>query len=92
LVNKKHAQKLKALKTAGTVWSTHAGEMETTQKCRAQITIPELRDNQLNEWNIHLAKDLGSCDMIIGRDIIQDLKMVINYQPKQSFGTTSTFH
>ena len=79
LVNKRHAQKLKALKTAGTVWSTPAGEMETTQKCRAQFTIPELHDNRLIEWNIHLAKDLGSYDMIIGRDIIQDLKMVINY-------------
>jgi hypothetical protein len=79
LVNKKHAQKLKALKMAGTVWSTPAGEMETRQKCRAQFTIPELHDNRLIEWNVHLTKDLGSYDMIIGRDIIQDLKIIINY-------------
>ncbi len=75
LVTSKYAKKLK-LKTAGkeqTVWTTPAGALKTSTKCKGQFTLPELHDNQMIEWNLHVTKDLGAYDMIIGRDVLQDL-------------------
>jgi len=43
--------------------------MCTNQKVKAQFTIPELHEDRLTEWNLHVAKALGKCDMTIGRDI-----------------------
>ena len=42
---------------------------------KAQFTLPELHDDKLLEWNVHVTKDPGNCDMIIGRDILSFLKI-----------------
>lgn len=76
LVASKHTKNLRQKKSdKKTVWTTPAGELETTYKTRAQFTIPELHDNRLIEWNVHVAKNLGAYDMIIGRDIMKDLEI-----------------
>ena len=79
LVTAKYAAKLKKYTGMKTVWSTPAGSMNTTQQVRAQFTMPELHDNRMIQWNVHVTKDLGNYDMIIGRDLISDLKMEINF-------------
>ena len=81
LIASKHAKKLKMRKTGKqTVWTTPGGALETTQKCKAEFTIPELHDNRLIEWNnFHVTKDLGAYDMIIGRDILRDLGIDIKF-------------
>jgi len=74
LVTEKYAKKLRQKKSASaTVWTTPAGNMSTTSKVKAQFSIPELHDNRLIEWDVHVTKDLGAYDMIIGRDILNDL-------------------
>jgi hypothetical protein len=81
LVAANYAKKLK-LKPSGsspTTWSTPAGKLTTTQKCKALFTIPELHDDRVIEWNVHVAPTLGSYDMIIGRDILQDLGIDIQF-------------
>ncbi len=81
LVTAKFAKKLRLKKSgeAKTVWTTPAGALKTTVKCRAQFMLPELHDNRLIEWDLHVTKDLGTYDMIIGRDILQDLKIDIKF-------------
>ena len=68
LVSKKYAMKLKVKKNskAEMVWTTPSGKMTMTEKCRAQFTLPELHDNRLIEWDLHIHNNLGSYDMIIG--------------------------
>ena len=82
LVTEKYAKKLRCKKlqaTKKTVWTTPAGAMSTTRKCQAQFTIPELHDNRLISWDVHVTKSLGAYDMIIGRDILSDLGINIRF-------------
>ena len=80
LVAEEHAKKLRLKKTnAKTVWTMPGGALKTTYKCKAQFTIPELHDNRLIEWNIHVSKNLGAYDMIIGRDLLEDLGIDLKF-------------
>ena len=83
LVSQKYCTKLKH-KRAGTGWSVPGGAtMNTSHTCKTQFTLPELQDDKLIEWNVHIAKDLGNYDMIIGRDILQFLKIDLQFSKQQ---------
>jgi len=81
LVTKEYARKLRLKKSSNTqtVWTTPGGALQTSTKCHAQFTIPELHDNRLIEWNVHVTKSLGAYDMIIGRDVLTDLGIDIRF-------------
>ena len=34
--------------------------MRTDQKVKAQFTVPKLHEDRLTEWNLHVAKALGT--------------------------------
>ena len=76
LVSDQFTKKLRQKKASGTktVWTTPAGTMATTSKVRAQFTLPELHDDKLIDWDVHVTSNLGAYDMIIGRDILEFLK------------------
>ena len=75
LVTEKYAEKLRVKKytTSTTVWSTPGGELKTNKKVKSQFMIPELHDNRLIEHDFHVTKSLGNYDMIIGRDVMEEL-------------------
>ena len=75
LVELSHAKKLRMKKQGGakTVWTTPAGELSTGQKCQATFMLPEFHSDRVIEWDLHVTKNLGAYDMIIGRDILTDL-------------------
>ena len=77
IVNETFAKKLRIKKSqsSATVWSTPAGDMKTSQRVKAQFTIPELHDDHMIEWNMHVTKAIGAYDMIIGRDVLEFLKI-----------------
>jgi hypothetical protein len=51
--------------------------MTTQSTVKASFTIPELQDDKLIKWNLHVTKDLQTHDMIIGRDILELLEINI---------------
>ena len=75
LVQAKHARKLRMKKLGGvkTMWTTPGGELSTSTKCQGTFMIPEFHDDRVIQWDLHVAKNLGAYDMIIGRDILSDL-------------------
>ena len=80
LVKKDLTKKLKVVKgNDTTVWTTPAGEMRTNKECTAQFTIPELHDDRVIQWQCHVHDNLGGYDMILGRDILRELKIDIQF-------------
>jgi len=79
LVTSKFAKKLRIRKAEveSTVWTTPSGPMTTNAKAKAQFTLPELQDDKLIEWDLHVSDSLGNYDMIIGRDLLEFLKIDI---------------
>ena len=79
LLNKQLAKKLRIKGSKNAAWSTPAGKMNTSQKTKTQFTIPELHDNRVIEWDVHLTDNLGAYDMIIGRDLLEFLGIDVRF-------------
>ena len=75
LITQKFTKKLKLreIKGKATVWNTPAGTLTTKGKVRSQFVLPELHDNRVIEWDFHVTPHIATYDMIIGRDMLQDL-------------------
>jgi len=71
--------RLKRSSDSSAVWTAPGGEMCTNQKVKAQFVVPESHEDRLTEWNPHVAKALGKCDMTIGRDILQFVKIDLRF-------------
>ena len=56
-----------------------AGSVQTGQKTKAHFSLPEFFEDRLIEWNMHLTEKLGQYDMIIGRDLLTELGVDINF-------------
>ena len=84
LISEKYTKKLrmKSLNSPKTTWTTPSGEMTTTSTVKAQFMLPELHANRMIEWKIHVTKDMGAHDMIIGRDILEDLGIDIMFSDR----------
>jgi len=80
-LTEKFAKKLRLKKSSNSsaVWTAPGGEMRTNQRVNAQFTVPALHEDRLAEWNPHVAKALGKCDMTIGSDILQFLKIDLRF-------------
>ena len=83
LISHEYAKKLKLRqKTSKAQWTTPAGTFKTTGSARGQFILPELHDNRMIEWDMHVAPSLGTYDMIIGRDVLEDLGIDIRFSSK----------
>ena len=81
LVTQKAASKLRLKKSNlnPTRWTTPAGDVTTRTSCKSQLQLAEFHPDRIIEWDFHVAESLGNYDMIIGRDMLQFLKMDIKF-------------
>jgi len=79
LVTAEHVKKLKHRKADKSSWTTPMGTFNTKGTVRPQFILPELHDDRMIEWDFHVSKDLGGYDMIIGRDILEDLGIDLKF-------------
>jgi Reverse transcriptase (RNA-dependent DNA polymerase)/RNase H-like domain found in reverse transcriptase len=76
LVNAKFLKNLVQTATSASTWSTKAGSFTTTHKCLARFTFPDLDQGKDIEWTVHVdpsSHKLSQYDMIIGRDLMEEL-------------------
>jgi len=79
LVTKEFVAKLRKHKDSNQTWNTPGGTLTTAETVRAQFTLPELQDDKLIEWNLHVTDTLGANDMIIGRDLLEFLQIDLRF-------------
>jgi hypothetical protein len=78
LIHYKLVNKLKKTKAPPTNWSTKAGNFKTNQKVKVKFMLPAFQENRDIEWTCYVDEsddNLSRYDMIIGRDLVQELKM-----------------
>jgi len=57
-----------------------AGSISTSQKAKVQFMLPELSETKIITWNLHVFKKTTKYDMILGRDLLQDLGILLNFK------------
>ena len=69
------------LKKSSRKFATGNGIMRTTHESEISFTLPEFSDTKLINWNFNIfqQKNIGY-DIIIGRDLMQALKIDISFQ------------
>jgi hypothetical protein len=86
IVNYKLVNKLKKTKSHHTNWTTKAGNFKTDQKVKVKFILPgAFHDNRDIEWTCYVdgsGDNLSRYDMIIGRDLIQELQMDFLFSDK----------
>jgi hypothetical protein len=81
----KLVNKLKKTKAPPTNWTTKAGNLKTDQKVKVKFMLPAFHENRDIEWTCYVDEsddNLSRYDMIIGRDLIRELKMNFLFSEK----------
>ena len=73
IVAKKFTEKLRLQSISETAWSTMAGNFSTNSKCKLLFKLPELHDSATIIENAYVAQNLGTYDMILGRNTLRTL-------------------
>ena len=60
-------------------WNTIAGEITMTGTSKVQFSLPDFFEGQVIECNVHLTEMLQNYDMIVGRDLLSELGIDINF-------------
>jgi predicted aspartyl protease len=63
-----------------TRWTTSTGTFKTKQKAIARMLFTELHESKTITYNAHVAPILGVYDMIIGREILKELGILLNFK------------
>ena len=66
-----------------TLWTTTAGNFSTTGTCKVTFQLPKLDKHAQVNTNVHVTKNNMNYDMIIGRDLLGDLKIDILFSTEQ---------
>ena len=60
-----------------------AGSFMTKHDCLINFTLPELNPTASIRYMVHVTKHISKYDMIIGRDILQELGIILDFEECQ---------
>ena len=80
LVRHDVVRKLRLQKAKPAKWNTAAGTFTTEGTCKVKLCLPEFYTSKHIDWKFHTTKQPLSYDMIIGRDLLSELGMIIDFQ------------
>jgi RNase H-like domain found in reverse transcriptase/Reverse transcriptase (RNA-dependent DNA polymerase)/Integrase zinc binding domain/Retroviral aspartyl protease len=73
-------KQLNLIHSTPTTWNTVAGKFLTKHMVNIKFKLPTLHESRIIETKVHVTKSLNKYDMIIGRDLLQDLGIILNFQ------------
>ena len=82
IVTAQFVQKLRSYEEKETHFQTTAGTFLTHAKPKIQFSLSEFFNKRLMEHVAHVANDLSSYDMILGRDLLHELGIGIKFSTK----------
>ena len=62
-----------------TTWTTTAGNFETKGRCNIELKLPEFQPHTIINKSVHVTKNDMQYDMIIGRDLLREMGVDINF-------------
>ena len=94
IILEKYVRKLRMKKDTTTNWNTKGGNFQTSKKCKTTFTLNEFFENKSIEWNLHVDSTPGPhrYDMIIGRDIMSELGITLNFEDQTMAWEDSIVH
>ena len=72
-------KKLKQKDSKKSSWNTAAGIFQTEGTAKVDFILPEFYESKLISWKAHVTKQDCGYDMIVGRDLLQELGMKIDF-------------
>ena len=92
IILEKYVRKLRMKKDTTTNWNTKGGNFQTTKKCKTTFILNEFFESRSIEWNLHVDSTPGPhrYDMIIGRDIMSELGITLNFKEQTMSWDDST--
>ena len=79
IVRQDLVKKLRLQKDSSTVWNTAAGPFTTSATTKIHLKLPEFHDSKLIEYNVHVTSQNTNYDLIMGRDLLQELGIKIDF-------------
>ena len=83
VINYKCVKHLRKKKGDTISWQTAAGVMKTNEKTTLQFRLPEFDNDKIIEWDVHVTRETTNYDMILGRDLLSELKMILDFSLNQ---------
>ena len=74
------AKHLRVKRDTQTTWVTAAGTLSTSKKCKVYFTLPELSTSMAVVTEVHFTKNLSKYDLILGRDLMTELKLKLDFE------------
>jgi len=71
---------LRLKESTNCMWVTAAGTISTSKQVRVQFMFPELSETRIITWNMHVFNKTTKYDLIIGRDLLQDLGILLDFK------------
>ena len=66
--------------TSNTAWQTVSGNFNTAGTIKAKFALPELNPTGKITFNLHVAPTLGAHDIILGKDLLQELGILLYFK------------
>ena len=79
IIHKSLVKKLKQKDSKKSSWNTAAGIFQTEGTAKVDFILPEFYESKLISWKAHVTKQDCGYDMIVGRDLLQELGMKIDF-------------
>ena len=61
-------------------WDTAAGVLQASQTAKIYFTLPEFYESKIIEWKAFIFSNKLKYDMIIGRDLLKQLKIKLDFE------------